>query len=247
MARAIERIEQDIAVIEEAIALLAADFYQAYETYLNALGQAVRQQLILVSYHLCTQGYPETFLKLSFSDRQQLQQDLRHIAAQTQEELTLHLTKLESVKTPEDLASWYEELEQEIGFSLQSLSRQANRLIQQRDILPKKFPDVLLEAASKAEGASEVMAGPPNLLNVLIEAENADESEDSTITHLMAIHLRLSEIEFADSTSMAGRTQLRNLASRLNSLRREYQKKRRERTIAEAEAAWRSSWFEDNI
>jgi len=44
---------------------------------------------------------------------------------------------------------------------------------------------------------------------------------------------------------MANRNQIRQLSSRLSTLRREYHKKQRERTIAEAEAAWRISWFEE--
>ncbi len=87
------------------------------------------------------------------------------------------------------------------------------------------------------------MAGPPNLLNLLIETENNQESE-SSITHIIAINLRLAEIEFADATVRAGRNQIRNLEVRARSLFREYLKKQRERAVAEAEAAWRASWFD---
>jgi len=95
----------------------------------------------------------------------------------------------------------------------------------------------------KAE-AAEAVAGPPNLLNLLVETENSLES-GSTMTQLLAIHLRLSEIEFADSTVMAGRNQIRKLSAKASQLGRDYQKKQRERAVAEAEAAWRSSWFEE--
>src|SRR3712207_8915862 len=55
-----------------------------------------------------------------------------------------------------------------------------------------------------------------------------------------------SDIEFADATVMAGRSQIRNLSSRLSNLKREFQKKQRERLITEAEAAWRSSRSEEH-
>jgi hypothetical protein len=41
MARAVERIEQDLATLEEAIALLATELYSTYSQYLTLLGQAV--------------------------------------------------------------------------------------------------------------------------------------------------------------------------------------------------------------
>ncbi|MDP5338264.1 MAG: hypothetical protein NWQ28_06775, partial [Nodularia sp. (in: cyanobacteria)] len=77
MARAIELIERDIAALQEAIRAIAAELHNAYASYLTTLGQAVRKQLILASYHLCTQGYPENFLKLSLNQRQKLQQGIR--------------------------------------------------------------------------------------------------------------------------------------------------------------------------
>ncbi|MEO0686034.1 MAG: hypothetical protein AAFY76_13590, partial [Cyanobacteria bacterium J06649_11] len=72
MARPIERIEQDIVELEKTIKVIAQQLQNAYTSYLEVLGQALRQQLILASYHLCTQGYPESFLKLSLSQRQKL-------------------------------------------------------------------------------------------------------------------------------------------------------------------------------
>ena len=80
--RARERIEQDLAALEEALAALTLEYQSTYEGYLTALGQAVRQQLILACYHLCTQAVPESFLKLSFDGRQKMQQSVRRLAAE---------------------------------------------------------------------------------------------------------------------------------------------------------------------
>ena len=85
MVRAKERIEQDLAGLEEALAALNLEFRSTYEGYLTALGQAVRQQLILACYHLCTQAVPESFLKLSFDARQKMQQSVRRLAAASEE------------------------------------------------------------------------------------------------------------------------------------------------------------------
>lgn len=303
MARPVEQIEQDLETLEEAIALLRAEFHSVYSQYLKLLGQAVRQQLILTSYQICTHGYPESFLSLSFNQRQKLQQTLRKVGGQAQEELLSHLnlseklteaeptdeteqtleqlpvsseqpdqsyqeeltetldrpvesetlakssestqlTKTASSKAQE-LEQWQEQLEEAIAQTLQTLSMQTNLLLQQNGIIPGKLPPAVLEAAAKADASGETTPGSPNLLNLLMETQNEGEEEDSTIMRIVAINLRLSEIEFADPALSASRNQIRNLLGKGNKLHREYHKKQRERSVAEAEAAWRSSWSED--
>lgn len=261
MARAVERIERDIAVLEEAIGAVAVELGNVYASYLTALSQAVRQHLVLASYNLCTQGYPENFLRLSFNQRQQLQQSIRKLGQQATDQLVaIHSQQEKDPEAGEDgeieldsphpsnpraLAEWQQNLETAIALTLKTVSRDANRLLQQAAILPKKLPEPLLEAAAKVEASAEGVAGPPNLLNLLVETESAEQPEDATITQIIAIHLRLSEIEFADVQVRAARNQIRNLLLKVNSLGQEYQKRQREWTIAQAEAAWRTSWSED--
>jgi hypothetical protein len=303
MARAVERIEQDLATLEEAIALLASELYSTYSKYLTFLGQAVRQQLILASYQVCTHGYPESFLSLSFNHRQKLQQSLRQLGEQAQEQLLSHLersknfTKTEATDEPEQtvgespvnseqpqeqaqeqlpkpfemtvgsdappdaletpgsrhtpptkpeqLVRWQEQMEEAIAQTLQTISLETNRLLQRTGIIPDKLPAAVLEAAAKVEASGEGTPGSPNLLNLLMETDSDGDSEDSTLTRIVAINLRLSEIEFADPTLSAGRNQIRKLSVRVTTIQREYHKKLRERAVAQAEAAWRSSWFDD--
>jgi hypothetical protein len=290
----VERIEQDLAALEKAIALLKVDFHSTYSQYLKLLGQAVRQQLILASYQICTQGYPEAFLGLSFNQRQNLQQAVLRLGKQVQEQLLSHLepsqplpeTETQTVddaptedeeppeappeemqfemggvddlldaaesederplSQPEQLLEWQEQLEKAIAQTLQTLSLDTNRLLQKNGIIPDKLPPAVLEAAVQVEASNDAATGSPNLLNLLMEAENEDgEKEDSTLMRIVAINLRLSEIEFADPTLSAGRNQIRKLSARVSSFQREYHKKQRERAVAQAEAAWRSSWFDE--
>ena len=146
---------------------------------------------------------------------------------------------------PLELAKWQHKQEEAIAHTLKTLSLETNRLLQQIGILPQKLPTPLLEAATTAsEVAAEMTSGPPNILNLLIETENHSETEDG-ITQLITVQLRLSEIEFSDVNVRTVRNQIRQLEAKLNSLGQEYQKKQRERLVAEAEAAWRVSWFED--
>ncbi|MEG4520343.1 MULTISPECIES: hypothetical protein [unclassified Microcoleus] len=307
MVRPRERIEQDLAGLEEALAALKLEFSSTYEGYLTALGQAVRQQLILACYHLCTQAVPESFLKLSFEGRQKMQQSVRALAAASEEKLrslvsesqaeeeieeeedeeedededdfdkdeeeeeeedeedekeknqvsainylfSLANYQLPNANSPESLARWQNSIEKSIVNILKLLSRDTNRLLQQSGILPSQLPEPILEAASGAESSGDSVAGPPNLLNLIIETDASSASRKlaetfgSRALHITAIKLRLSEIEFADAGTSAWRQQIRNLSVKLNSLGRDYQKKQRELAVVEAESAWRSSWFED--
>lgn len=309
-----ERIQQDLAGLEEALAALTLEFHSTYESYLSALGQAVRQQLILACYHLCTQSVPESFLKLSFDGRQKMQQSVRLLAAASEEKLRSLTTESEASEedefeedefeeddefdedefdeddeeeieeieeeaeeiekknkfsainyqlpttnnqlpipshSPENLARWQHSIEKSIAHNIKLLSRDTNRLLQQSGILPSQLPEPVLEAASQAEMSGDSVAGPPNLLNIVIETNNSSSPPKLAETprpkplHITAIKLRLSEIEFADAGTSAWRQQIRNLSVRLNSLGRDYQKKQREMDVVEAESAWRSSWFED--
>ncbi len=56
MVRNIEQIEHEMVALEGVVAKIAQEFHHAYSQYLTTLGQAIRQQLIVASYHLCTHG-----------------------------------------------------------------------------------------------------------------------------------------------------------------------------------------------
>ncbi len=367
MARGIERIEQDIANLEEVIRGIGQELQEVYSNYLESLGKSVSKQLILAIYHLCTQGYPDNFLKLSLNQKQKLQQNIRKLGKRSDLELKdllnadeddedenenidleeisneqileittdgdikitaeLPLTEAElaaamnsiakaserkmeedkdeqeqeadkpssieettdlsrvssdevalldtsvtdkamdlfaAAKTiaakyppkppkldtsnPIELARWQQYLELSLQQVIRVISRDANRILQKSRILPKKLPPSLLEAAAAAssEASAEIMPGPPNLLNLAIEIEPEQKSESGhNLMKIMAVNLRLGEIEFADTELSGKRKQIRHISSRLAKVGREYQKIQRELSVAKAEAAWRSSWYED--
>ena len=311
MARAIERIERDIQALEEAIRAIAQELQSAYGSYFTVLGQALRQQLILATYHLCTQGYPESFLSLSLNQRQKLQQGMRKLGHLGAEQLLNCMNENEAVmnwgdredkedeedegdegdkedkgdkgdeeinssiphlpippsphppippspplplspsssidlSNPIELVKWQQNLEEVMQKTLSTVSRDANVLLKKSGILPKKLPEPILEAvAAASEASGEVMPGPPNLLNLVVQIDREDDPEDSSLTEITTINLRLGEIEFADANVSAGRKQIRYFLTQLNKLGREYTKKLQERSVAEAEAAWRASWYDN--
>ena len=331
----IRKIGQDLQKIEEAIANIAKEIYSTYQGYLQVLGQGMRQQLIFASYHICTQGYPEEFLKLSFSQRQKMQEELREkskLAVQELQELLNQdpefqkksddisaaelmmsllneeenekqevVTKIKDQKegiefdfselflterTPEPttdsqdkevgnkveekideteaekikispesileklsnidiLINWQESIEKQIPEILKKVSHQTNCILQTAEIIPKKIPEKVLEAAREMQSEHSPVGGKPNILNLLIEAEDSEEEDNSKITRILAINLRLSEIEFTNITVTGWRNKIRSLLSKLSQLKREYGNKQRELAVIEAESAWRSSWYEE--
>ncbi|MCY7322102.1 MAG: hypothetical protein LH660_09985 [Phormidesmis sp. CAN_BIN36] len=304
MVGSVEQTSQQLIALDKQVAEMGEKFHQTYSNYLTALGQAIRQQLILSCYQVCTESYPQQFLQLSLSQRQQFQQSVRDLANQVRPELLAQLQLVDtanidesseedlgaddeesdeafddqvpeadgalegyqnelefllsapSVSKPvqpltplEALVRWQENLEKAIVKKLQTTSHAANLLLQQSEILPKRLPEPVLKAAAKA-GNENPIAGSANLLKLLVESADEKISEQgnskgASLLHLVAIQLRLSEIEFNDSTAMAWRNKLRDLKKQLQILGRDYQKKYRERAIAQAQDAWRSTWTND--
>lgn len=87
MSGTVEQLTQQLAVLDQQAEELEASLRTTYGSYLNALAKTLRQQLILASYYICTEGYPEDFLKLPLSQRYDLQTKLKAIAQDTRRAL----------------------------------------------------------------------------------------------------------------------------------------------------------------
>ena len=153
----------------------------------------------------------------------------------------------DNLATPNNLRAWQRSIESDIARILHEASVQANQLLQQCDILPQEFPLGLLEALGQGETMAESAIGTPNLLKLTIKAGSQDEEGeiDSETLQLVAIHLRLSEIEFAEASLSQVRHRVRQLIAELSGLQKRYAVNQQEYTIAQAEAAWRATWCEE--
>jgi len=288
MARPMQQIKKDLAALEEKATNLAVELHDLYSKYLNLLSQSVRKQLILASYQICTQAYPESFLKLSLSERQSLQNKLRQLgkkiqsqllvlleipvqsqdfsdagksegkmlgrsssAAELSQKINLEPQKNPKITNPEDLVQWCKQVETSLHKTLEIASQEANSYFQETQILPAQVPAKVLEMAMQAEGSGTPISGSPNLLNLLVESDrDLDEEsevtqESSKIAKLIAIHLRLSEIEFSDPTLSIERNRLQSCLEKLRKIWQQDRQIQREYATAEAESAWRASWYED--
>ncbi|MGF1515841.1 MAG: hypothetical protein ACFB5Z_19375 [Elainellaceae cyanobacterium] len=77
-----KKIRQDLTALEAATEQLSGELNEAYREYLDVLAQSLRSQLVSACYSLCTQSYPDRFLKLTFDQREQIQQALQSTIAQ---------------------------------------------------------------------------------------------------------------------------------------------------------------------
>jgi hypothetical protein len=452
MVRSVDVIRKELKSLDETTATLAEEFDQFYTSYLEALGRAIRQQVVLATYHLCTQVYPDAFLSLSVNQREKLQQTIRTLGqegqqwlqqlmeasepespnfedlpAEQQERISRLTAALEAIPTededseqevafeeeigsersadteakssdsgkqleaasptiqfiavdaaatepsepegpepeggepdddgpegavPEDfeqkeaapeesategdssgshstedqealesssasesngpssqkkmdpksliqsvimaamaediqetlsgrpftgesltptqLAKHHLILEQRIRQVLHRLSKRANLQLKRSNVIPD-LPEAVLDAAAEAETGPEKGRSMPNLLNVLVEMpsdmqngsaqdpptdeednfesdsqEEEEEAIQGMMTHLAAINLRLSDLEFADVQSSMWRSKLRTALAKLRKLGKQYQRTERELAIAEAEQAWRAVWYDDS-
>jgi hypothetical protein len=171
--------------------------------------------------------------------------------------------------SPLHLAKRHVLMERQIRATLHTLSNMGNYLLKRVKILPD-LPDAVLSAAAESE-SGEGTPAVPNLLNVLVEVgqrlegvegEGKDEEElspemtdpleedadapERAMTHLMALNLRLGDIEFTDTQTALRRSKIQETLARLKQLSRRYQKLQQEKARAEAEAMWRSTWFEES-
>jgi hypothetical protein len=175
--------------------------------------------------------------------------------------------------TPTSLSTWQQNLETELTHSLKEISYKVNLLLQQARVMPLNIPKPILEASPEADRQSESTSNVPNLLSIFVEQELEDRDEDPLATKLVvngteqlawigdetsleeqdecqqivqiySLYLRLTEIEFANVNVLGLRKNIDRLSIKISGLRRDYLQKQQELKVAEAESAWRSSWFE---
>ncbi len=348
MTKSIQQIQQELDRIQSAVAETAVEFKSQYSNYLDLLGNSVKQQLILASYQICTQFYPHSFLDLSLSQKQDLQQTLRQIGIELKPELltiieqqelepepnelnlmaaiiknlpktqvknarqnraeseepennlepeeidlealkselgNIELIAIESLEEDEDsdvnraenddstdkkdllpsappkkkielnnpqhLLLWHKQIERKIKKNLDRTSKKANNCLQDANIIPNRIPAKIIDVAMQTDGSksarsSRKLPKAPNILHLSIDTNPSKKGQISqNLTQISLLRLRLSEIEFSDSMLITQRSQIRDLTSKINKLKSKYDYAKQELAVAKAQAAWRSSWYED--
>ena len=322
MTKSIQQIKTELEALESTVAEAAEALQDLYKDYLDLLSSSVDRQLILASYQICTQFYPQSFLQLSLSQKQDLQQKIRNfgkeiqpllLSSSEQKELDLKQQELnivaemlknlptsssknkekeeddrddeeemdlESIKNklknieilevqdreekaaeanikeevdfnnPEHLILWHKQVEKQIKKYLDITSKKINKCLQDANVIPSRLSTKIIEVAMQGDnrnssGGDRKLKNLPNIVNLTIEAEKEKKPKITSVAKISLLRLRLSEIEFSDPLLNAKRTQIRKVVGKIGQLRRSHRQKKQEYAVAEAEAAWRSSWYED--
>ncbi|NJL52547.1 MAG: hypothetical protein HC930_10590 [Hydrococcus sp. SU_1_0] len=340
MTKSIQQVKHNLEILKSQVAETATELEELHCNYLELLSHSLKQQLILACYQICTQLYPQSFINLSLSAKQDLQQNLRNLSTELKSQLadivaqrelepkppelnlmselikklprsksrteetgegTLTANELELIKAeiasienienledieliainasaidtdsdeevepdqstetapreqvnlenPEHLILWHQQIERGIKRTLDETSRKVNRLLQKSKIIPDRLPNQVIDMAMQADGDKGMrnnlkLPQVPHVMSLTVEADKSKQSQSGKKSlQISLLRLRLAELEFSDHLLNAKRGQLRNLMSKVNKLDSQYQAIQQELAIIEAQAAWRSSWYED--
>lgn len=163
---------------------------------------------------------------------------------------SLKTKEVKKVAKIRELVNWQQQTEAEISQLLQQGSKEVNNLLHQAGLLAQKLPIALLETATKVESLNRAaVAGKPNTINLLMEMENSETNDEDTPPqeplHLTAIYLQMGDLEFNDPELAKVSNSMRSVIVKLHALDREYHKQLKAYQVAQAQAAWRSSWVDD--
>ncbi|MDX2255086.1 MAG: hypothetical protein NW214_06185 [Pseudanabaenaceae cyanobacterium bins.39] len=128
----------------------------------------------------------------------------------------------------------------------EALRQEIKRLCEQMQV---KLEGCDRDQRTNQENLDQFMAQSLNdcmtsLNQLLVKHRILEALPEGEKSQLPQMNIRLSEIEFTDRHVMSYRGELRVLSARLAHLHKELEKKYVQKTIAEAELAWRSAWVE---
>ena len=165
----------------------------------------------------------------------------------------LNITQISEIdlSNPHHLLLWQKRIETKIRKTLEDTSIQVNKCLQEFDIIPRHLPSKVIDVALKAQKSNSggKLRSIPNILNLVVETDkdqkNQNKQFSANATQISLLRLHLSEIEFTDAAVSSKRNEIRTLVKKVQKLESLYKQKKHEYIKAEADAAWRSSWYED--
>ena len=91
MAKPIEQVEQDLHQLRTSSREIGRELTAAYRSYFGCFAPTLKQQSIQGCYHLCTNFYPEAFLKINYDRRAQLLKTLQRVISNAIADLSVHI------------------------------------------------------------------------------------------------------------------------------------------------------------
>ena len=153
-------------------------------------------------------------------------------------------------ENPEHLILWHKQIERNIKKILDSGSRKVNKYLQESKIISDRIPSKVIEIAMQADSAKGMSNAKqpriPHVLHLALESDGSKKPKSpKDLIEISLLRLRLAELEFHNPLLNAKRGQIRNLMAKIKQLRNSYRSIKQETAVLEAQAAWRSSWYED--
>jgi hypothetical protein len=197
MTRSLAKIREQLTQLEAQTQAQWHGLAQTYDQYAQRLGQTLQQQAVYAVYQICTQIYPEAFLKVSYSDRQTFQQSIRTAIADFYDHLITSLNKRGiTLDLSKPLAE--EEPEAEANDGLLLLEDDLNNLnlsSQEQDLLPEDAsPSREIRNENNAASAKETESTDetfPSMEEIKAFLSEALEKEGLSLEMLIPKMLRL--------------------------------------------------------
>ncbi|MEL6440978.1 MAG: hypothetical protein AAFQ80_17190 [Cyanobacteria bacterium J06621_8] len=152
---------------------------------------------------------------------------------------------------PQHLILWHQQLDRNIKKILDLTSRQVNKSLQDARLIAEQIPHKVIEVAMQADSGKGMKSNSktsefPHILQLALETDKGKKSPAFPKSlQISLLRLRLAELEFSDHLLSAKRREIRNLVGKIAKLNQKYRSILQELAVIEAQAAWRSSWFED--
>ena len=171
------QLSREIADLEDKTTALATELYELWGQYLDILGPIAQRQLVSASFHLCTQMFPDSFLRLSYGQRVKLQRSLRQLGEQLR--LDLQLDSLQQrLRDPDAPSPGSDPQSADAGL--------AESLDPDRSTAPANAVDADPIAAATPAGNADLDSGsapaspmPPSSLTPTEAGDGAEKSEES--------------------------------------------------------------------
>ncbi len=166
------------------------------------------------------------------------------IAQAVQQQILLTVFKFCTQKCPDAFLalslSARQNLQEELRQRIKSLCEQMQKTLEECDRDSRTNQENLDTLLSKLLNESMEKLNQLLVEHKVLKLEESKTKDDKSVQ----MSIRLAEIEFTDRKVMSHRGELRVLSARLAHLHNELEKKYQQKTIAEAELAWRSAWVE---
>ncbi|MGB0562522.1 MAG: hypothetical protein ACPGVO_12080 [Spirulinaceae cyanobacterium] len=180
MTKSLTRIEKEIEENLAQFEQLQAQLNQAYQVYMTALGTALRRQLVLAVYQLCTRPYAKAFLALSEADRARLQQQLQQLGYAAEQDLQAALTRPYGANSSPSKQKLRSELLKRLPITPEQLQMIKDKLLQKHDRGPEA--DANPSEDSDEEGPIVIALDSEQLQSMFsaaVDGEAQPEPDDS--------------------------------------------------------------------